>query len=315
MKNRGRVKFFALRYCDLTDLKKWVGSFLVLLHFSYSMLRLSSLLCSLALFASCSAWSIWGGQSQIDHPACQPPYKISLTDIIDISHAQDDSTTHEKNLNITIKTQHQLQELPLSCEASTMTEWYNFIRAKEGKYPVTESFIRSKIPSYSLPLSRDPYGQLVWGDPDFGFVGDIMGRQSSSVSRMTGYGIHARGIERATKRLFERLGYEIVRVKRSDEIIMTSLQAWYPVFAYYISTPYPPGAPYFLDWKSPTGRKIRGYVGEHVGLIVGVKTDHQWVITHIRLTEWRSEWVVEMGIDEWRERSQWFGEYIQVLKK
>lgn len=29
MKNRGRVKFFALRYCDLTDLKKWVGSFLV----------------------------------------------------------------------------------------------------------------------------------------------------------------------------------------------------------------------------------------------------------------------------------------------
>lgn len=153
-------------------------------------------------------------------PACGPKNQTSTYSLIDTTAAEE---TYTPNLDILIPTNHQLQELPLSCEASSMSEWYNFFREKEGKYLVPESFIREKIPTFSLPLTRDPYGKLIWGDPDFGFVGDINGRQSSSVSRMTGYGVHAKGLERATKHLFHRIGYTIKRVPRSDAVIMASL--------------------------------------------------------------------------------------------
>jgi len=78
--------------------------------------------------------------------------------------------TYAPNLDTYIPTRHQLQELPLSCEASSITEWYNFFREKEGKYLVPESFIRSKMTTFDAPLTRNAYGKLIWGDPDFGFV-------------------------------------------------------------------------------------------------------------------------------------------------
>lgn len=198
---------------------------------------------------------------------------------------KDITPTTYTGANILLSTHHEKQELSLSCEASSMTELYNFIRAKEEKYLVTESFIRSKfIKSEGLPV-KSPIGEILWGDPDWYFVGDIYGKQSSTLNRMSGYGIHARGVHRRVKSLFDRMGYDLALIPRSNQAILDSLSRGYPIMAYYISTPYPEGMPYFLDWKTFTGRNVRGYIGEHTALIIGATTDNKGNITSIVLTE------------------------------
>ena len=232
-----------------------------------------------------------------------------------INTERDMSSTTYTGANILLNTHHEKQELSLSCEAKSMTELYNFIRAKEGKYLVTESFVRSKlVMSNSLPvkISKD---EILWGDPDWYFVGDIHGKQSSALNRMSGYGVHARGIHRRMKQSFDRMWYQLNLVWRSNQAIMDSLIQWYPVMAYYISTPYPVGQPYYLDWKTTTGKNIRGYIGEHTAIIIGATTDTSWNITTITITEWRSEKPIIMKMEEWSERSRWFDEYIIVTSK
>lgn len=232
-----------------------------------------------------------------------------------INIEKDVSSTTYTGANILLSTHHQKQELSLSCEASSMTELYNFIRAKEGKYLVTESFIRSKlIKSEDLPI-KSPNGDILWGDPDWYFVGDIYGKQSSVLNRMSGYGIHARGVHRRVQGLFDRMGYDLALIPRSNQVILDSLDRGYPIMAYYISTLYPEGMPYFLDWKTFTWRNIRGYIGEHTALIIGATTDSKGNITSLTLTEWRSEKPVIMSFQEWSERSRWFDEYMVVTPK
>lgn len=174
-----------------------------------------------------------------------------------INTDKDTSPTSYSGADILLSTHHEKQELSLSCEANSMTELYNFIRAKEGKYLVQESFIRSKlVMSQDLPLKINKH-EILWGDPDWYFVGDINGKQSSAINRMSGYGIHARGIHRRAKGIFDRMGYDLTLAPRSNQTILDSLSRGYPVMAYYISTLYPEGAPYFLDWKTATGKNIR----------------------------------------------------------
>jgi hypothetical protein len=188
-----------------------------------------------------------------------------------INTDKDTSPTSYTGADILLSTHHEKQELSLSCEANSMTELYNFIRAKEGKYLVTESFVRSKlVMSQDLPLKINKH-EILWGDPDWYFVGDIYGKQSSAINRMSGYGIHARGIHRRVKGIFDRMGYDLTLTPRSNQMILDSLSRGYPVMAYYISTLYPEGAPYFLDWRTATGKNIRGYIGEHTALIIGTK--------------------------------------------
>lgn len=232
-----------------------------------------------------------------------------------INTDKDMSSTTYTGTNILLETHHEKQELSLSCEANSMTELYNFIRAKEDKYLVTESFIRSKIiRSESLPMQVGK-NEILWGDPDWYFVGDIYGKQSSVISRMSGYGIHARGIHRRVKDIFDRMWYELRIVPRSNQIILDSLSVGYPVMVYYISTLYPDNTPYFLDWKTATGKSIRWYIGEHTALIIGARTDDNGNITELTLSEWRSEAPVIISFQEWSERSRWFPEYIVATPK
>lgn len=122
-----------------------------------------------------------------------------------------------------------------------MTELYNFIRAKEEKYPMSRLFDRN---SCFMASAKSPSGEI-GVIPDWYFVGDIYGKQSSTLNRMSGYGIHARGVHRRVKSLFDRMGYILHSFLDLTRLFLIHCHG-YPIMAYYISTPYPEGMPYFL---------------------------------------------------------------------
>lgn len=122
------------------------------------MLRTACFAGSVVLFATCNGLALLDDVST--PPACEQSITSSRwAQLIETATAEEKYTP---NLDLTIVTPHKKQELPLSCEAASMTEWYNFLREKEGKFLVSESFIRGKMTTFSAPLKRDVYGKLIW---------------------------------------------------------------------------------------------------------------------------------------------------------
>ncbi len=103
---------------------------------------------------------------------------------------------------------HEKQFASLSCEANSMSHFYNFYAeganalANKARTPgfvpyptLSERAAFELFPkNESLPTyqSQDGRQTRVWGDPDKEFVGKVEGKQSISPGSLTGYGIHAK---------------------------------------------------------------------------------------------------------------------------
>lgn len=67
-----------------------------------------------------------------------------------------------------------------------------------------------------------------------------------------------------------------------------------------------------LDWKTSEGKTVTGFVGEHVGVIVGAKIANDGNISEISYYEGRSETIQKESFESISRKAKWFDEAIYV---
>lgn len=141
---------------------------------------------------------------------------------------------------------NDLQDKPLSCEAAALK------MALAGKgVKVSETDIMNVVGYDQTPHRGD-----TWGDPDEAFVGNISGKQNT-----TGYGVHWAPIERAAKKWRpESTAFAGWTVKQLAEAIA----AGHPVIIWGTV-----GSAYYDPWRTPSGRLIKAWKGEHTRTVIG----------------------------------------------
>lgn len=154
-------------------------------------------------------------------------------------------TTEEKVVLLNIAWDRQ--DRALSCEAAALK------MALAGKgVSVSEDEIMSRI-----GYDPTPRGSDTWGDPDRAFVGDINGAQNS-----TGYGVHWGPVARAASAW--RPSQALTGMSVSDAA--RELEAGNPIVIWGVT-----GAAYYDPWRTPEGRKIEAWKGEHARTLIGFK--------------------------------------------
>lgn len=67
-----------------------------------------------------------------------------------------------------------------------------------------------------------------------------------------------------------------------------------------------------MDWKTPEGKEITGYVGQHVGVIVGAKIANDGTISEVSYYEGRTANIQKESFDSLSRKAKWFDEAIYV---
>lgn len=67
-----------------------------------------------------------------------------------------------------------------------------------------------------------------------------------------------------------------------------------------------------LEWKTAEGKTVTGFVGEHVGVIVGAKIGNDGNISEISYYEGRSETIQKEAFESISRKAKWFDEAIYV---
>ncbi|MDQ1343699.1 MAG: hypothetical protein QG650_419, partial [Patescibacteria group bacterium] len=67
-----------------------------------------------------------------------------------------------------------------------------------------------------------------------------------------------------------------------------------------------------LDWNTPDGRRVTGYVGQHVGVIVGAKIGNDGKIEEVSYYEGRSSEIQKEPFESLSRKAKWFNEAIYV---
>jgi uncharacterized protein YvpB len=140
-----------------------------------------------------------------------------------------------------------------------------------------------------LPRSRplDPQrrnGQMVWGDPELGFVGRPDGGGPAG-----GYGVYAGPIAR----LAQQHGVRLASPGRNAGAVYRAVLDGRPVMAWVGLSAGPYGV-----WRSPAGRLIRANFGEHSIVLVGVRQDGTLEVVN-PLTGRRELWSRTQFESEW----------------
>ncbi len=187
---------------------------------------------------------------------------------------------------------HEKQIASLSCEANSTAHFYNFY-ARLAKQPtITENQAFDWFPlDEKLPeLTQNKTGILrKWGDPEKAFVGKVEWRQSILTNRLTGYGIHAKGVEPVLGKQLKNLGF-VTQIKEFNEMnIVLSLAGNNPALFWYVFNDDPKKGFARLDWTTWEGASRTGYIGEHTGIIVGVELTQWGEISRVGYYEWLSE--------------------------
>jgi uncharacterized protein YvpB len=140
----------------------------------------------------------------------------------------------------------QKQKRSLSCEAAALTSALNYFGAGTTEEKVIEK----------MPFDKTLKTQDVWGDPDFGFVGDINGRSITS-----GYGIYWKPISRLSSKW-----------KKADWIIHGSIRditdqirQKKPVLIWISALKNAD----IIFWKTTSGKKVRALQDQHVVVVSG----------------------------------------------
>lgn len=208
---------------------------------------------------------------------------------------------------------HAKQGWSLSCEANSMRDLVNFYRLGRGEEAAPESSFVFVLPADPKPPEyRD--GIRYWADPDKTFVGRVDGKQSVNPQKLTGYGIHADGILPAVRTELKRYGYAAAKGTFDSNAIRDSLAAGHPVMFWYVMGS-GERAPNRLDWKAPGGKSVIGYVGQHVGVIIGGKIGADGKLSEVTYVEGRSETPHTESFQSLSLKAKWFNEAIYVTER
>ena len=179
---------------------------------------------------------------------------------------------------------HEKQFASLSCEANSMSHFYNFyVTQANGGVPkvrsnlppkyseITEQAAFELLPKNSkVPEYRQQDGKTlrIWGDPEREFVGDVTGRQSIATNKLTGYGIHAAGILPPLQNELKKIGYSASIDEFSELRVTWNILQGDPLYFWYVLSDAPKDGFAKLEWQTESGDKRIGYIGEHTGIIV-----------------------------------------------
>lgn len=226
----------------------------------------------------------------------------------------------EWKLRLTVRFTHTLQSRKLSCEANTSTDLINYYRSNGNLNTIhEEDFIRF-LPVQEGGLGRSD-SDFVWWDPNKYFVGSLDGKQSSNPNIFSGYGIYADGIAPVINRFLQAQNLQVRKGVFDEQKILDSLASGHPVMFWYLSpiSENDDGVKKYstrpIIWKTPEGKEIRGYIGEHVGLIVGADIDNSGHITTVSYYQGRSETLERASFRDIQKVTSFFNEALYVEKK
>lgn len=144
------------------------------------------------------------------------------------------------------------QEHALSCEVASLRSALAGVNVR-----VTERELWNKLRKDTTP-KRMVDGTVVWGNPNWGYVGNVDGRMPG-----TGYGVHAPPVK--------LLASEYAFVKdinvRDAHAIDQALNRQHPVIAWTVIGTHP----YAMTWRTPFGRWIAAAVYEHTVVVIGYR--------------------------------------------
>lgn len=215
------------------------------------------------------------------------------------------------NLSLLRGIPHSKQEWSLSCEANSMRDVVNYYRLGNGESPADESSFVFLLPSDPTP-PKYQNGIRIWADPAKTFVGRIDGKQSSNPNKLTGYGIHADGVLPYLRRELKQYGLKADKSAFDSDSIRDSLASGNPVFFWYVIGADPSRGFSRLDWSTSDGKSVTGFVGEHVGVIVGAKIANDGSVSEVSYYEGRSSELQKESLDSLSLKAKWFNEAIYV---
>ncbi|MDD5377391.1 MAG: hypothetical protein PHH16_04755 [Candidatus Gracilibacteria bacterium] len=226
----------------------------------------------------------------------------------------------EGKLHLPTRFVHSVQSRKLSCEANTATDLINFYRTNSHLVTMNENDFINSLPIRSDKIVHTKT-DFIWGDPNRYFVGNMDGKQSSNPNIFTGYGIYADGIAPIINRFLSPQNLFVQPGTFDERHILDSLSEKHPVMFWYLSaiSESENGEKKYstkpIVWKTPEGKDIRGYIGEHAGLIVGADFDRSGHITTVSYYQGRSESLETANFQELQKLSSFFNEALYVEKR
>jgi hypothetical protein len=214
---------------------------------------------------------------------------------------------------------HEKQFASLSCEANSMSHFYNFYvtlanGGVKSKAPPKFSEITEQAAFDLLPkntkapeyVQQDGKTLRIWGDPEREFVGEVTGKQSASSSKLTGYGIHAAGVLPTLNQELQKIGYKASISEFSELRVSWNILRGEPLYFWYVLSDSPKEGFAKLEWQTETGDKRIGYIGEHTGIIVGVELDSLGRLTSVGYYEGRSSTITWAPWSEIKRKAEYF---------
>jgi hypothetical protein len=214
---------------------------------------------------------------------------------------------------------HEKQFASLSCEANSMSHFYNFYATLanggvKSKSPPKFSEIseqaafdllpkNNKVPEYR---QQDGKTIRIWGDPEKEFVGEVTGKQSITLSKLTGYGIHAAGILPTLDKELTKIGYRASLNDFSELRVGWNILRGEPLYFWYVLSDAPKEGFAKLEWQTELGEKRIGYIGEHTGIIVGVEFDTIGRLLNVAYYEGRSSTLTWAPWSEIKRKAEYF---------
>lgn len=146
------------------------------------------------------------------------------------------------------------QKYPLSCEAAATSVALQYLG-----FGTSEDEVLGLLPYDKTPKTVDGQGNITWGDPDLGFVGDYDG-----VYLKTGYGIYSHPLAEAVK---AKIKVHLVQGENLKlEELYQAVAAHHPVVV-WVPTRFENVKP--QTWKTPTGKTITWIEHEHAMVFRG----------------------------------------------
>lgn len=155
-----------------------------------------------------------------------------------------------------IYVEEYIQKYPLSCEAAATSAAMRSLGFK-----VTEDQVLQNLLFDQTPREVDASGNIKWGDPYAGFVGDYKG-----IFHKTGYGVYAPPIADAVKNLGGKAdSYQQLTLPEAYMLLNENklLIVWVPTRFEEETVNY---------WTTPSGKKIPWIQHEHAMVLRGYDT-------------------------------------------
>ena len=161
-----------------------------------------------------------------------------------------------------LKVKEYKQKYTLSCEIAAASAILNFLGNE-----ISEDQIFAVLPFEKTPLTRDDKGNLTWGNPYQGFVGDHNG-----VFFKTGYGVYAPALAKALQKLN-------LNVKAQEsytiEALYSKIDQNLPSIV-WVPSQFPQNLK-VKTWKTPSGESIPWIDEEHALVFNGYNKKKKWV--------------------------------------